>query len=446
MLTNVAPFIIYLISFPVILASLFNAQIGILFLIGTAPILSLMKKIVQYPEGNNIIDSLIAALLIGTILRRVKERKGIIPKSPMTLAVILFIGGYIVNLIRGFTFMDFSAATNVDRLMAWKNFMLLPVIYFISASNAVTEKSAKRVIFVTAFVLLAMDFNFYSTFRWFRAENYRDSIRISGPLGYLGPNELGVFYSIYTFLLLGISYFMVNKKLKYIILLICACNFYPILFSYSRGAYTCVVAGFLALGILKDKRILILLLVLILSYSLILPKSVVQRIDMTFLDQSKTVEVVREKSAIDVGGVELDTVGRKQLWEKAWTHFNAEPLLGIGFDSFRNVEGMITHSMFFRILAEQGILGMIIFIIFIGAGLWQAYKLYKGSKNELFRGIGFGFLLCQVVHLVGSFSGDQSLYFNFMVIFWLFLGMVTNLNIQEENGGKDLENVDRSFV
>lgn len=217
-------------------------------------------------------------------------------------------------------------------------------------------------------------------------------------------------------------------KLKYFVLFICACNFYPIIFSYSRAAYTSTLAGFLILGLLKDRKFLGLLVVLILFYSLILPNSVVERINMTFFDETTVSGEKDPSSVMEVGGVELDTVGRKELWDKAKLYFKQEPLLGIGFDTFRHREGMITHSMFLKILAEQGLVGMAIFVVFTTMILYQSYKLFRHSTSKLGQGIGLGFLLCEGVHLAGSTTGDQSLYYNLMAIYWLFLGIVASLN------------------
>lgn len=428
MLTFVAPFIIYLLSFPMMIASLFRVELGILLFILIVPIISLMQKIGEFPQGNNVGDFLLASIVIGWIFKGLREGRGIFKSSPLNLVVILVIFGSIINLIRGYTFMSLPEETHMIRLMAWKNYMILPVLYFIAINNIESEKLAKWVIICVSLTLLAMDLNFYSTFRWMRAEHYRDSIRISGAFSFLGPNEFGVFYTVYTFLLLGISYFIEDKRFKYFILLVCACNFYPIIFSYSRAAYISTIIGFLFLGLLKDRKFLGLLVVLVLFYSFILPTSVVERINMTFLDQAKVEEQREQSSAIDVGGVELDTVGRKELWGKAERYFKEEPLFGIGFDTFRHREGMITHSMFMKILAEQGLIGIIIFIIFTGMVLRQSYKLFKYSKSKIGQGIGLGFLLCEIVHLAGNSTGDQSLYYNLMAIYWLFLGIVASFN------------------
>ena len=73
-------------------------------------------------------------------------------------------------------------------------------------------------------------------------------------------------------------------------LFVCTCNVYPILFSYSRAAYMCSLAAMLTLGLFKDRRLLLLLIVLIFCYRIVLPNSVVERIDITFLDKSTVTE------------------------------------------------------------------------------------------------------------------------------------------------------------
>jgi len=393
-----------------------------------------MKISKQFPL--NIVDLLMIFMVLGWFFRGKKRGEGFFKKSPLNFVILLVVVGSIIDLIRGYTFMTLPDDINLIRLKAWKNYMILPLIYFISVNNIENEKTIKRILVCVCFTMLAMDFNFYSTFRWLRSEHYSDSIRISGPIGFLGPNELGLFYSIYTFLLLGISYFVENRKLKYLMLFVCACNFYPILFSYSRSAYMCALAGFLTLGLLKDRKLLPLLIVLVLLYSFILPKSVVERIDSTFLEEGQVSEEKERSSAIDVGGVEVDTVGRKELWGKAIDYFKKEPLLGIGFDTFRHQERMITHSLLMKILAEQGLVGMAIFIVFIFMIQWQSYRLFKRSSSKLGQGIGLAVFTSVILYIVGTLGGDISLYYHMMAIFWLFIGVVASFNIHYINDHK----------
>jgi len=433
MLTHYAPLIIYIMSFPVMLITIFRVEIGILFFILLVPIISAMKKIVELPGGNQFADFLLISIVLGWLLGALRENRRIFRSSFVNGVVILVVFGSIINLIRGYTFMEFPAELELIRLKAWKNYMILPLIYFIAINNIDKEKIVKWIIVCVCLSMLVMDFNFYTTFRWLKSWHYSHSVRISGPLYFLGPNELGIFYAMYTFLLLGISYFIENKRLKYFVLFVCACNFYPILYSYSRSGYLCTIAGILVLGIIKDRKLLLLLIALLIVYRLVLPNSVIERIDMTFLDKEEISEEEQQSSAFDIGGSTIEITGRKQLWEKAMNYFKEQPFFGIGFDSFRQKEGWITHSLYLRILAEQGLVGMMIFTIFVITLLLQSYKLFRHSNSKLGRGIGLGFLTCVIAHLVGSGAGDQSLYYNLMAIFWLFMGIVASFSINSVN-------------
>lgn len=430
MLTFFAPLIIYIISYPVMLFSIARVEIGILFFVTLIPIIVVMEKISEFPGGSNMADWMLVAMVLGWFVNVAREGRGLIERSPVNAAVFLVILYSAVNLIRGYTFMALPADINLTRLMAWKNYMILPLMYFITMNNLRNEKNIKLLIVCICLTMLAMDFNFYSTFKWIKAEHYSHDIRISGPFSFLGPNELGVFYSMYTFFLIGIFYFMQDKKIKWFILFVCACNLYPILFSYSRAAYICMIAGVFLLGIIKDRKLLLLLVVLIMGYSYILPNSVVERIDSTFLGKDTVIEESVTSSAIGFGGVSVDTIGRKALWDKAKMYFKDHFFIGIGFDTFRHREGMITHSLYMKILAEQGLMGMLVFIIFISVILRQGFILYRHAENRLYKGIGLGFFLCVSVHLVGSITGDQSMYYNLMLIYWVFMGIVAHLSSQ----------------
>lgn len=428
MLTKVLPFLVYLMSFPLMFATVARVEIGLYFYLMFVPVIAVMKKISELPGGSNVADFFLVAMIIGWWMNTSRESKSFFTKAPENTVVMLVIFGSIINLIRGYTYMGLPDDVNMVRLMAWKNYMILPALYFVTVNNVDDYKKIRFMLICIVISLIGMDFNFYSTFRWIRAEHYSHDIRISGPFSFLGPNEVGVFFTMYTFLLIGILYYLEEKKLKYAVLFVIACNFYPILFSYSRAAYISTVAGFIALGILKDRRVFIALFVVIVCYRILLPNSVVERIDMTFLNKEDVSSSVAQSSEVDIGGVSLDTVGRKELWDRAKEYFYEQPIVGIGFDTFRHREGMITHSMYMKILAEQGMVGMTIFVSFMLVLIRQSYRLFKRSTDKFSKGIGLGFLLCIVAHLFGSISGDQSLYYNLMAIFWIFMGLVASLN------------------
>ena len=436
MLTFYAPLVIYLMSVPIMLLSFRRAHIGALYFVSIVPIIAVMTKITQFPMGHNWADIVLVTILLASFLQHMRETGSIFERSTLNVVVILVMLGSVINLIRGYTFMALPDEINLTRLMAWKNYMILPLIYFVGINAINKESLVKWLLICVCFSMLAMDFNFYSTFRWLRAEHYSHGLRISGPFSFLGPNEMGVFFVQYTFLLLGISYFVDDRRLKGLMLFVCACNMYPIVYSYSRGAYLTTCATLIGLGILKDRRLLVVMFVLITMYSAILPKSVVERIDMTFLDKEETSEERLATSSFDIGDTTFEAPGRKILWEKALAYFESQPLLGIGFDTFRHREGWITHSKYMKILAEQGLLGVMIFLVFTTCILRESYKLFRHSNSRLGRGIGLGVLVSEIAHIVGSTTGDQSMYYNLMAIRWLFLGIVGGFNAHPADSGE----------
>jgi len=427
MLTSLLPFVIYLLSFPVMLITVLRVEVGILFFISCVPIVALVKKIAEFPYGHNFADFLLVSMMLGWIFKGIKKQSKILKKNPLNAVVILLVVGSIISLIRGYIIGAFSPEINLARLVSWKNYMILPCLYLVTANSIENPRFIKWVIVCLSFSMLAMDFNFYSTFQWYSPEHYTDQARISGTFKSLGPNEMAIFYSMYTCLLLGISYFMREKKLKYLLLAVCVCNLYPILYSYSRSGYMCILVGILFFGILRDRRLLVVLIAVIALYRALLPVSVVDRIDQTFLDNEQIIDAdLAEGNALDVGGVTLDTVGRKELWDKAKAYFSSNPLLGIGFDTFRFREGMITHSLYLRILSEDGVLGFFIFVVFTATLLKKSYQLFKHSESDFFRGIGLGLFVSEIVNLTGGAAGDISIYYHLMAIRWLFIGVVAS--------------------
>lgn len=433
MLTTVAPFIIYLSFFPVLIITLFRVEVGILYFITIVPFVVLFKRIAEFPGGNNFADFLLIAIILGWIIGAYKENRRLFNPSPVNIVVVLFILQNALSLINGSLSAGFPPEVNMERLINWKNFMILPPLYFIAANNIKNDKQLILIIIFISIAMVGMDFNFYSTFRFFNPQHYTHDARISGGFGRFGVNEMALCTAMYTFLIFGISYFIENKKIRYFILFVCACNLYPIIFSYSRSGYFMVITGILLLGILKDRKFLLLILIIAMFYRVILPTSVIERIDMTFLDSNVT-ESQMESSEVDVGGMKLDTVGRAGLWDSAMVHFHENPLLGMGFDTFRYKEGMITHSHYLKLLSEDGIVGFFVFIIFTITILRQSYKLFKRSTNRLGKGIGLGFFLCESLYLVGGLTGDISIYYELMAIRWFFLGVMAKYNYISEEG------------
>ena len=165
MLTSIAPLIAYLLSFPVMLLTVFRVEIGILFFITLIPIIVPMKKIVEFPLGHNVADFLLISMVLGWIFRALKENRKIFESSPVNFAVVLMVLWSMINLIGVIPPWNFRRCKS-DTPETWKNYMILPLLYFITVNNIKTEKFLKWVIICVSLTMIAMVFNFHSTFRW----------------------------------------------------------------------------------------------------------------------------------------------------------------------------------------------------------------------------------------------------------------------------------------
>jgi O-antigen ligase len=250
------------------------------------------------------------------------------------------------------------------------------------------------------------------------AQGYDDGLRM-GAFGYLGSNEFASFVVNYTAIIIGILMYSKNIKAIVILLLSVASSIYPIVFSYSRGAYVAFASTVLFFAMFKKKLIIALTVLLILSSIIvipILPPSVLERVTMT-----KTEE----------GELESSAGGRLMLWNHAIDNiFFKHPILGGGFGMFSyfpSKEGIYysdPHSSYVEILSELGIVGLAIFLYLLLAAFRSGWLLYKTSNDSFFKGLGLGFCACVIACATANLFGDRWSYIQLIGYFWIIWALV----------------------
>lgn len=124
--------------------------------------------------------------------------------------------------------------------------------------------------------------------------------------------------------------------------------------------------------------------------------------------------------------------GRYQLWNGAWAMIAEHPWLGKGVGTFMAffqdyVKGrgaMYAHNCFLQMWAETGILGLLSFLLFVGAVLRGGFLAFRRRAGEEMTPVLVG-LLCGVVAFLVQSSLDTNLYsLQPSAMFWLFLGMI----------------------
>jgi O-antigen ligase len=161
----------------------------------------------------------------------------------------------------------------------------------------------------------------------------------------------------------------------------------------------------------------------------ILPENVVERIN-----QTKTEE----------GDYDASLQHRLKLWEKGISLFKKNPVLGAGFNVIpilgiyvedSSIVYRDTHNVFIKIMAEQGLIGLIVLMVILWKALKNGWILYRSSNSGFLTGLGFGFTISVISLLITNIFGDRWTHLQVGAYFWIFLGLVVSaLKVtQQEN-------------
>ncbi len=427
-LKNIAPLIIYVAALLCcVMAASGRTFRPFLFLTFLLPLRNVVERLTVFPLGKDINDLLIACLILGIFINKMRHRDKFKNGSSLQgIAWVLIIYTY-CSLLKGymtlgyFTPFDFSD----DRVQDWKNYVLLAVFFFLTMNVVKTRRQVKEVIFVMGAALLIMDYYTINQISWYHALLSRD--KINATFVFLGPNEVAAFYNQITIVLLSGFLSIKNKFQRLGLFVLIMLNTYCILFLYSRGAYLGMVVGLTLLFLIKRNFLFVPLVFLILFWQSLLPDQVIERIEMTR----------------DVyGQLESSAGNRILVWQQAIDLWKQEPFLGIGFGVFRRMGFVLgdTHNIYLKVLVEQGIIGLAIFVILVWKMMSMGWRLYRRGKDDLSEALGLGFSLAVIVAMVNNTFGDRWTYLEMGGYLWIFAGLVGRMILinREESQNKKI--------
>lgn len=412
---SLAPLSLYVLGIFLFLAAM-NGKVNwaLALVVLLAPLRNVVDRLQQFPGGGQLIDVLIIGMLVGWALSAIGGKQKLMESSPLNGAIILlalymFISLQIGNQYLG-TGMIFDRSD--PRVQDWKNFLLLPLLYLITFNN-IREKKWVWIIFtVTCVSMTLMDYYTSGQITWFSSLASR--IKISGTFQFLGPNEVAAFYNQYSLLMLSVYFFMKKSYRKVLLLLLICVNLYCMVFMYSRAAYGAVAVGMFFLFAMKNRKLLIPLVLVVIFWQVALPEKARERI----------LETKDEYGQLDVSAER-----RLDIWQESFALFQNNPIAGVGFGVFRYLRLGLgdTHNIYLKILVEEGTLGILIFLWVILAFLREGIRLYQKGEDDLSRGLGLGLVVCVVTLLVNNFFGDRWSYFELSTYLWIYAGLVSRL-------------------
>ncbi len=384
------------------------------------PLRNVIEKLHKFPAGNQLVDILAFSVLIGWMVSATKDKQKFIEKSfinPMAIALIVYT---IVSLLMGnmYLYGNLNLDFSDPRVKDCKNFCLLPILFFLAHNTLRDRKWIWRVLIAMCLAMFFMDYYTNSQIGQFSSLLSRN--KINGTFQFLGPNEVAAFYNQYTVIMIGVLFFMRNSKYRLLLLVLILGNLYCMIFLYSRAAYLGLAVGLFVLFCFRYRAFLVPFALAAMLWPVVLPQKAVQRINET-IDQ--------------YGQLDDSSARRMKIWTAALTKFQENPVVGIGFGSFRNLMLDLgdTHNIYVKILVEQGIVGLLLFLGVVFSFLLEGMKLFQKGEDELSKGLGLGLVAALFVLLVNNFFGDRWTYLEVSAYLWIVGGIVARLNAMRKD-------------
>ncbi len=427
--------VLYIGGIGSILITIFkDSRFGFFLLVSLIPQPNIWYKFHQYPFGKDYMDLLFFAVLLGSIVQGRWPKEG-----GNRLLIWLAIAVSYLSLWNSSMRFSLPMPITLDNYLIfhWKNYAEMMLLYFLAMSVVKDEKDVKNVMIVICIVVLFIalrDFRNFSpgaTFRWDK--------RAAGPFWIvgLGANHMGAFFAHYGGLLLGMLLVKQDRRFRLLLLAAVGFSLHPLFFAYSRGAYlgALVTVGFF--GLVKKRSLLIVAVGVVIFYRALLPPSVIDRIDMT----------VKED-----GTMEQSAGGRPELWEVAFRMFEENPVFGLGYNGYALSvggktmrsggvvkEGQDVHSIYMRILCEQGVIGFGLFTLIMIRAFMSGAKLFRRGSSGFSQGLGLGFMGCVLALATTNVFGDRWSYFVIGGYFWIVWGLVDRILVLMQQGKTERE-------
>jgi O-antigen ligase len=272
------------------------------------------------------------------------------------------------------------------------------------------RKAIRTVILLTAISLLFIDRSSLLESLSRTWTNFDEDKRGGGPLGY-GSNQTAAFLAMFGMFFWGLAQFIKKKKLRLLSYGLVAITLLTTMYTFSRGAYLAFLCGVFVLGLLRDRKLLLLLGVFLLTWQTVVPTAVRERVTMTQNSNGQLEDSAQE---------------RVDLWEDAEKSIVASPIVGTGFATYQfsqHVDNLKdTHNWYVKVLVETGIIGFIMAFMLLQQMLATSYRLFKRATDPLYQGLGLGLFLATCSCIVANCFGDRWTYLEITGLLWVLVG------------------------
>jgi O-antigen ligase len=382
----------------------------------------------DYPLGGNMLTILVLTVIVGAFIHGKR-----LPKSKLYWIWLVF-GIYLyISLWIGWSLGNAPAPIWVSDLnfLTWKGYMLIPLVFLAAGLVIEDRKAIRTVILITAISLLFIDRSCILESMSRSWASFNESKRDSGPLAY-GSNETAAFLAQFAMFFWGFLQFVKRKKYKLFAYGIVAVTLFATMYTFSRGAYLAILVSVFVLGLLKDRKLLVVLGIFLLTWQTIVPIPVRERVNMTVNAN---------------GELESSANERVELWKNAEESILNSPIIGSGFGTFQygqHVDDLRdTHNWYVKVMVETGVIGLIMAVYLLQQLLSLSYRLFKRAKDPLYRGLGLGLFIAMCSCMTANCFGDRWTLLEITGMLWVLVGAaVRAMQLVTEEAALELPQVD----
>lgn len=421
-LSGVVPFVLYAAAIVAFLLSIFwRPIVGIYFLVPLIPLQTVRYRLIDLPLGQSLVDIILFGVVLGLLIKG----EQILPKTPWNVLLCVYAIYTFISLCLGSFYLGTSLpfSPTDPRLADWKNYMIMPLILLLVTATVKEARQMKVIILLMCAAVLVLDRGFWDTVGGRDYSSFSYDLRDEGGMGYAGVNGLAAFEAGFTALLMALSALEPKRLLKYAYLALAGFSLMCLMYSLSRGGYVALLLGFLFLGLVKQRKLLIVLAVFAFTWTSLVPVAVQERVMMTY-DKNN-------------GTLDHSAATRVNLWEEALHVFDSNPLLGVGFYTYAYSQHLNnykdSHNLYVKFLVETGVVGLMMFLWLLAKTFGAGYGLFQSSPNPFLASLGLGLAVWVVCAAAANFFGDRWTYLQVNGYMWVLGGLVARALLIEEN-------------
>ena len=419
------PVVAYLGFWVMCVVSFSKPLYGFYYLILFIPYRTMRDHFLPYPLGAQVLTILVLCIITGAILHGKR-----LPASRLYL-IWLFFGIYLYfSMWLGTVLSDAPAPLWLSdfNFVNWKDYMLIPLIFAAAGMVIEDRKAIRMVVLLTALSVAFIDRSSLMDSMTRSWGSFDENKRSGGPLGF-GANQTSAYLTQFAMFFWGFVQFSKRYKIKLAGYALAGVTIFTAMYTFSRAGYLAILFGVLVLGLLKDRKLLLVLGGFLMVWQSVVPTAVRERVTMT------------ESSN---GQLEASAQERVDLWENAKRSFYHNPLFGTGFATFQMSEHVDnlkdTHNWYVKVLVETGVAGFIFALMLLQQMLAISYRLFKRASDPLFRCLGLGLFLAICCLIVTNFFGDRWTYIEITAPIWILVSAAIrawNLTVAESAPASD---------